>query len=99
MFVHHKPKSSTVVCCHWRELCGFVHGDDFITGDSVQLMWIESRLFEGLNFERCAHLGVNDGADKTVTILNRLVTWVCLSGSRNQAAVQPRGRIGLLIVL
>ena len=24
VFVNHKPKSSTVVCCHERELCGFV---------------------------------------------------------------------------
>ena len=47
VFVNRKPKSSTVVCCHERELCGFVHGDDFIiTGDSVQLIWIESRLEE-----------------------------------------------------
>ena len=30
MFVNHKPQSSTVVCCHERELCGFVHGHDFI---------------------------------------------------------------------
>ena len=35
--VNHKPKSSTVVCCHERELRGFVHGDAFIiTGHSVQ---------------------------------------------------------------
>ena len=41
-------------CCRERELCGFVH-DHFITeGDSVQLTWIESRLKERLNFERCA---------------------------------------------
>ena len=40
VFVNHKPKSSTVMCCHERQLCGFVHGDDFfITGDSVHLMW------------------------------------------------------------
>ena len=33
------------VCCRERELSGFVHGDDFIiTGDSMQLAWIESRL-------------------------------------------------------
>ena len=75
VFVNHKPQSSTVVCCHERELCGFVHGDDYIIkGDSVQLMWIESRLKERLNFERCADLGVDDG-DRMVTILNRLVTW------------------------
>ena len=30
VIVNRKPKSSTVVCCHVRELCGFVHGDDFI---------------------------------------------------------------------
>ena len=77
VFVNHIPQSSTVVCCHERELRGFVHGDDFIlvTGDYVQLIWIDSRLKEGLNFERCANLGVDDGADETVTILNRLVTW------------------------
>ena len=76
VFVNHKPKSSTVVCCHERALCGFVNGDDFIiTGDSVQLIWIESRLKEGLDFERCADLRVDDGVDKTVTILSRLATW------------------------
>ena len=49
------------MCCHERELCGFVHGDDSIsTGDSVQLMWVESRLKEGLNFERCADLDRHD---------------------------------------
>ena len=79
VFVNHKPKSSTVVCCHERELCGLVHRDDFIvTGDSVQLMWIGSRLKEGLNFERCADRGVDDGIDKMVTILNRLVTLACV---------------------
>ena len=53
-----------------------MHGVDFIfTGDSVQLMWIESRLKEGLNFERCVDLGVDDGVDKAVTILSQLVTW------------------------
>ena len=39
-----------------------MHGDDFIfVGDFAQLMWIESRLKEGLNFERCVDLGVDDG--------------------------------------
>ena len=34
------------------------------------------------------------GDDTTVTILNRLVTWVCLSGSRNQIEIEadPRHR-------
>ena len=37
--------SPAIVCCLERELCGFVHGDDFIvTGDSMQLAWMESRL-------------------------------------------------------
>ena len=76
--------SPAIVCCRERELCVFVHGDDFIvTGDSMQLAWIESGLNEGLILKRRAILGADDGDDKTVTILNRLVTWFCLSGSRN----------------
>ena len=75
VFVNHIPQSSTVVCRHERELYGFVHGEDFIIlGDSVQLMWIESRLKERLNFERCADLRVDDGVDKTVTIFSHLVS-------------------------
>ena len=42
--------------------------------------------------------GPDDGDDKTVTILNRLVTWVCLSGSRNLIEIEadPRNREILL---
>ena len=45
-----------------------------------------------------AILGPDDGGDKTVTILNRMVTWVCLSGSRNQIETEadPRHREILL---
>ena len=77
-----KPKSSTVVCCHERELCGFLHEDDFIiiTSDSVQLIWIASRLKERLDLERCVDLGVDDGIDKTVTILSLLATWNDMTG-------------------
>ena len=80
--------SPAIMCCRERELCGFVHGDDFIvTGDSMQVAWIESRINEGLILQRWAILGSDDGDDNTVTILNRLVTWVCLSGPRNQIEV------------
>ena len=74
---NHKPKSSTFVCCRERELRGFVHGDDFIiiTGEYVHVTWIESRLTEGLDFERCADQGVDDDVDTTVTILCRVATW------------------------
>ena len=74
-------------------------GDDFIiTGDSMQLAWIESPLNEGSILERRAVLGPDDGDDKTVTILNRLDTWVCLPGSRNQIVIEtePRHREILL---
>ena len=87
------------MCCRERELCGFVHGDGFIiTGDSLQMSWIESRLNEGLILKRRAILGPNDCDDKTVTILNRLVTWVCPSGSHNQIEIgaDPRHR-GILL--
>ena len=86
--------SPAIVCCCEREWCGFVYGDDFtITGDSMQLARIESRLNEGLILKR-RDSRPDDGDDKTVTILNRLVTWVCLSGSRNQIEIEadPRHR-------
>ena len=52
VFISHKAKSSTFICCQERELCGFVH-DRFITfdSDSVRLMCIEARLKEKLDFE------------------------------------------------
>ena len=89
VFVNHIPQSSTIVCCHERELRGFVHGDDFIlvTGDYVQLIWIDSRLKEGLNFERCTNLGVDDGADETVTIL-----WKDLTSALSHAVVSRCGQ-------
>ena len=64
----------------------------------MQLAWTESRLNEGLINKRRPILGPDDGDDKTVTILNRLVTWVCLSGSRNQIEIEanPRHREILL---
>ena len=52
----------------------------------MQLTWIESRLKERLNFERCADLGVDDGVDKMVTILCRLVTW------SNQTGIETNPR-------
>ena len=91
--------SPAIVCCRERELRGFVHGDDFmITGDSMQVAWMESRLNEGLILKRRTILGPDDGDDKTVTILNRLVTWACLSRSRNQIEIEadPRHREILL---
>ena len=88
-----------IVYCRERELCRCVHGDDFIiTGDSMQLLWIESRLDEGLILERRTILNPDDEDDKTITILNRLLTCVCLSGSRNQIEIEadPRHREILL---
>ena len=60
----------------------------------MHLAWTESRLNEKLILKRTAVLGPDDGDDKTVTILNRLVTCFCLSGSRNQIEIEsdPRHR-------
>ena len=91
--------SPAIVCCRERDLCGFVYGDVFIiTGGSLQLACIKSRLNEGLILKRRAIPGPDDGDDKAVTILNRLLTWVCLSGSRNQIEIEadPRHREILL---
>ena len=87
-------RSPAIVCSRERELCGFVHGDDIIlTGDSMQLAWIGSRLNGGLILKCRVILGPDGGDDKTVTILNRLVAWVCLSGSRNLIEVEADSRI------
>ena len=57
---------SANVCCRERDVCGFVHGDDFIfVGKSMQLAWTESRLNEKLILKRNAILGPDDGDDKT----------------------------------
>ena len=53
----------------------------------MQLAWAGSSLNEKLILKKRAILGLDDGDDKAVTILNRLVTWVCLSGSRNQMEI------------
>ena len=67
--------SPAILCSQERELCGFVHGDDFIiAGDSVTLAWIESRINKGVILMRRAIPGRDDGDDKTVTIFNRFVS-------------------------
>ena len=43
----------------------------------MQLAWTESRFHEERILKKKAVLGPDDGDDKTVVILNRLVTWVC----------------------
>ena len=78
-----------------RDIAGFVHGDDFImVSEGANLAWLEMRLEDKLILKRRALLGPDDGDDKTVTILNRLVTWVVLPGSRNQIEIEadPRHR-------
>ena len=88
-------RSPAIVCCCEREVCGFVHGVDFIfVGESTQLAWTESRVDEKLILKKKALLGPDDGDHKTVTILILLMTWVCLSESRNQIEIEagPRHR-------
>ena len=60
----------------------------------MQLALTESRLNEKLILKRKAVLGPDNGDDRTVTIFNRFVTWVCLSESRSQIEIEadPRHR-------
>ena len=58
----------------------------------MRLAWTASRLDEKLLLKRKIVLGPDDGDDKTVTILNRLVTWVCVSVSRNQIEIEATSR-------
>ena len=60
--------SPAFVCFRERELCGFVHGDDFISPMIQCLAWAESRLKEKLILKTRAILGPDDGDDKTVTM-------------------------------
>ena len=47
--------SPAIACCWERELCGFVHDDDFIFScDSMQLPWAESRLFEKVDSQEAS---------------------------------------------
>ena len=91
--------SPAIVYCCEREVCRFVHGDDFtFVGESTQLAWTESRVDEKPILKEEAVFGLGDGDDKTVTIVILLVTWVCLSESRNQIEIEadPRHREILL---
>ena len=60
---------------------------------------VESVSYVGLCTEMTSiSRGPNDGDDKTVTILNRLVTWVDLSGSRNQIEIDADPRNGEILL-
>ena len=78
--------SQAIASCRERDVCGFVHGDHFILENPCVAV-------DGISAQREA-----DGDDKTVTILSRLVTWVCLSESCNQIEIEadPRHREILL---
>ena len=89
--------SPAIASCRERDVCGFVHGNHFILENQFSGV-------EGISAQREADsqkksiLGPDDGDDKTVTILNRLVTWVCLFESCNQIEIEadPRHREILL---
>ena len=53
------------------------------------------------DFQKKSIIGPDDGDDKTVTILNRLVTWVCLIESCNEIEIEadPRHREILLALM
>ena len=63
------------MCRRERELRGLIHDRFIVESDAVRLTCVELRLKERLDFEWRADIGVDDGDDKTVTILNRLLTW------------------------
>ena len=63
----------------------------------MELAWAESRLNEKLIRKRRAILGPHDGDDETFTILNRWLTWVCLSGSRKQSEIEAGPRLSVCV--
>ena len=68
--------SSTVFVHPERDLEGVVHGDDFtFLGAEEDLKWIQGKLMSWYEFKVRGLLGPDAGDDKSITILNRTVTW------------------------
>lgn len=66
-------------CAFWhegRDVRVVVHGDDFtVLGDEEQLDWFRTKIAERFEVKFRARLGPGERDDKTVRILNRIVTW------------------------
>ena len=79
-------KSSPCVFHHrQRNLRTFVHGDDYVTaGDKRDLRWMEDEL--GKRYEiKTTVIGGEEGDERRVRVLNRLITWVPGTGVQYEA--------------
>ena len=72
-----RGEASPVVFYHeGRDLAVVVHGDDFtFEGEAEDLKWIYGEIQKWFEVKLRGILGPEDGDDKEVTILGRVVTW------------------------
>ena len=70
-------KASPCIFIHRdRGLRVVVHGDDFtILGDEQQLNWFRQRIKTRFEVKCRGRIGGDEGDDKSIRILNRIVTW------------------------
>ena len=66
-------------CLFWhpeKQLVIEVHGDDFTNiGSEEDLNWFKSQISSRFEFKHKARLGPDAGDDKSVRILNRIISW------------------------
>ena len=81
-----RGKSSPCVFYHkGKNLRTFVHGDDYVTaGDKKELRWMEQELSRRYDI-KTKIIGAEEGEDRDVRVLNRLITWCPGIGLRYEA--------------
>jgi hypothetical protein len=66
-------------CAFWhsgRQLRAVIHGDDFtILGNEVELDWFRDKVQSKFEVKIRGRLGPEESDDKSIRILNRIVTW------------------------
>ena len=76
-------------CLCWhpgRQLIVEVHGDDFTNiGDEDNLDWFMSNIKETFEFKHKARLGPDIKDDKSVRVLNRIISWDDTFGIKYEA--------------
>ena len=72
-------RGQSTPCIFWHKEKGIravIHGDDFtLLGNEVALDWFRERIQEKFEVKFRGRLGPGNGDDKSVRILNRIVTW------------------------
>ena len=72
-------RGQSTPCIFWHKEKGIravIHGDDFtLLGNSVALDWFRDKIQGKFEVKFRGRLGPDNGDNKSVRILNRIVTW------------------------